>query len=118
MPFVTVHGLPRETSQKDLLSLRGSIIAIVSRKMEVPPESIRPFFPADLLDGPGPDGQTIYVKLDTSMFHGKPKADELAQEVARTLANVVWRELDCRYEVEVFIVGLNPNWSFLREAAA
>ncbi len=119
MPFPTVYGIPRGTSTGLLERLRRNIVKTVSDTMQVPQNWVRPLFVADLLDGPesSVDGaNTIYARLDTAVFHDKAEVGEIARYVTASLAKVIWDAFEGRYEVEVFIGDLNPEWKTLLDA--
>lgn len=118
MPFPIVYGIPQGTSDEKLAKLRENIVAKLVEVMEVPANWVRPFFPFDLLPDPQTEADgsnTIYVALDTGMFHGKENADTLASKVTEALARVVWDAFEGRFEVECMVHGLNPNWKTLIE---
>jgi hypothetical protein len=108
-------GVPKNTPVETLLQLRQSIIDTLSEVMEVNKSWIRPFFPADLLDEAPAECQTIYVRLDTAIFHSLASLSK-AQRTTAALAHVIWEAFEGRFEVEVFIGDLNPDWRTLVKA--
>ena len=121
MPFPILFGVPEDTPEEVLKVLRRDIVATLASKMRVPANWIHPFFPKDLLGEPEEEADgssTIYVSLDTAMFHGVTNVDALAKEVTQALAEVVWEAFSGRYEVEVFIGDLNKEWKYLIKASS
>lgn len=117
MPFVQVQGAPYDTPSVTLLKLRTDIAATVSQQMGCPTKWVRPFFPLDMLDGeelPEDACRTIFVRVDTAMFHANPD-EEKAIGVVTALAHLIWEAFDGLYEVEVFIGDLHNKWKCLLE---
>lgn len=99
--------------------LRRDIVSAMAETMNVPPKWVRPLFVEDMLGDPTEpaDGApTIFAVLETSMLHGKTGADEKAHEITGVLAKVIWETFGGRFEVEVFIGDLNPEWKTLLDA--
>lgn len=119
MPFVFVNGVPKSANKTTLVILRQEIVNTLAQKMGSPANWIRTYFPVDMLDEPEleADGaRTIYVQLHTAMFATKPDTDALAKDVAYALAELVWNSFRGRYEVECFVVALNPEQKCLISA--
>lgn len=119
MPFPMISGIPRGTSEELLRQLRLDVVACVSKHMNVKPSWVHPFFLEDMLPTavlPEEGSSTIYVRLDTAMFHGKPEQHEVAGKVVTELAFVVWSAFKGRFEVECFIGDLDPLNKALLEA--
>ncbi|NMB91516.1 hypothetical protein GYA37_01550 [candidate division WWE3 bacterium] len=117
MPFPIVFGIPEGTSKETLSELRKGIVSSIVTTMEVPTNWVHPLFVSDLL-GEEPKEETegsntIYVRLDTAMLHGKTDADDLAVLITSDLAHVVQQTFGGKYEVEVFIGDLNIKWRTL-----
>lgn len=116
MPFPIVWGIPKGTTKEKLNELRIDIVKSLVETMNVPAAWVRPFFSTDLLDEPVTEDEgcnTIYACLDTAMFFGKPDVDAQAKGVTAALASTIWGAFNGRYEVEVFIGNLNPEWKTL-----
>ena len=120
MPFPIVWGIPKDTQDEVLYQLRRDIVNTLHEVMQVPPDWVHVFFPKDMLHDPNPDGteggNTIYINLDTGMFHGKPIVDVLAQRVTLALAHVVWNAFGGLCEVECMVGDCNPAWTSLIKA--
>ncbi len=117
MPFPILYGIPKGTSEEAMCKLRVEIVSSLVRTMGVPSNWVHPFFVDDLL-GKEPEEEiegsnTIYVRLDTAMLHGKKDVDDLAVLVTSDLAHVVQQAFGGKYEVEVFIGDLDPKWRTL-----
>jgi len=121
MPFPIVMGIPEDTWPEVLAQLRRDIVASLVETTGRPASWMRPFFPSDLLDDPEEpeDGcQTIYIRLDTGLLHGKSgdEVDALAAKITGALAQVVSAAFGGKYEVECFIGDANPKWRSLVHA--
>ena len=114
MPFVTVSGLPDNLSPDFLMDMRRQIIQAVVREMEVEISWVRVFFPVDMLSQPQKpeDGcQTVYVTLETAMFHNKEDVElkKIALATVNAIAHVIWEYLQGKCEVEAFVLNLSPD---------
>jgi hypothetical protein len=87
--------------------------------MKVPADFVHVFFPRDMLREPKLDGSeggnTIYIKLDTGMFHDNPDI-EAVQKVTTALAHTVWGAFGCLREVECMVGDSNPAYTSLVKA--
>lgn len=110
MPFPTISGVPENTPKEVLRNLRAGIIHIVATSMGTARKTVRPFFPKDLAGDPDEDqDDTIYVRLDTGMFHNKPDTLEAREEVTSALARLVFDAFGGQYAVEAFIGDLDSE---------
>ena len=112
--------------------MRRKIVSFISGAMDIPPEYVIPFCPKDHLAKvpkvleKQSGGATIFVSLETGLFHNLVKADDpneikeakatLIQGVLAGLASIVWNTFDGKYEVEAFVGDLNPDHKVLLKA--
>lgn len=108
MPFPKVYGVPTSASSEVLHRLRADIITAVADAMSISPDTVRPFFPIDLIGDPDEGQDTIIlVELGTGMFSGVPNAVVARKRVTSAVAQVVWNAYSGRYGVEVFVDDLS-----------
>jgi len=119
MPFVNVLGIPAGTPQPDLMEMRREIVRAVSYFMTTRKDWVRVNTFEDLLPEPviEDDGSSlICVRLDTGMFEGQDKDAMAPNLVTAALLEIVWNAFGGRYEVEVCVDQLHPDWGKTRAA--
>jgi hypothetical protein len=113
MPIVTVSGIPPETPDVVLMSLRRNIVSAVAQCMTVRPDWVDVNMPEDKLPVPvvlADGARTISVRLETRMFHGLPSKAPVPKATVAALADIVRETFVRKYEVEVSVVELHPEW--------
>lgn len=120
MPFVLIYGIPENTDQELLRELRRDIVKSVVRTMEAPQDWVHPIFPRDLLgpaEAPEDGTSTLYLRLDTALFHGlHPTAGE-PLKVLNDLAQLVEEAFDGQYSVEAVVGELHSEWKVIVKAS-
>ena len=103
MQIVEVWGVPDNVSRVTLAKLSDQIIEVVTFEMGCRPESVRVFYPKDMLTQGG--YENVFVYLKTAMFEGGEGDNAIAITATIELAKIVCAALET-HDVECFTESL------------
>jgi len=132
MPVIDVSHLPEGTRKKKLVKLRREIVAAVAKELPTVEADARSWvivnFHQDRLDDSPPKsiedgGSTVIVEFKTAFFAPQEgDSDEVIENrratalgLLVTICNLIGKALKSKFEVEGFVVELDPEMKYIFE---